>query len=226
MFPERTYRRGKMKQTAKQSPAAARLPTAAKLPQCPERMWLSVYYDNEMESPWKEKMEAHIAGCADCAKQLAAYKEISLSLENAAGDAREEEARLRVLQKLETSGPYRAYKYPRLRGPSVWKRRVSIPVPAAAAAAVFMLTAIAFLWNRGSQAKPDTSNMAIAAETEIIPDIIPLSGTDNVLQYLGSTDTGDILILRLPESRNFASYGEPTMIKAADYSRNAPGRRK
>jgi len=217
-----------MKQTAiPMSPA----PT---VPKCPDRMWLSVYYDNEMESPWKEKMEAHVANCADCAKQLAAYKEISLSLENAAAGAREEEARLRVLQKLETSGPYRAYKYPRLPGSSVWKRRVSIPVPAAAAAVVFMLIALAFLWNRGSQVRTDASNMAIAAETEIIPDIIPLSGTDNVLQYLGSTDTGDILILRLPESRNFASYGEPTMIKAADYSRdarrdaqrNAPGRRK
>jgi hypothetical protein len=49
---------------------------------------------------------------------------------------------------------------------------------------------------------------------------------ESVLQYLGSNDTGDILILRLPESRNFASYGEPAIIKAADYTRYAPKGRK
>jgi hypothetical protein len=68
--------------------------------------------------------------------------------------------------------------------------------------------------------------MAITAETEILPDIIPFSGMESVLQYLGGTDTGDILILRLPESRNFSSYGEPAMLRAADYIRQAPKGKK
>jgi len=205
--------------------------TARPLPKCPGRMWLSVYFDGEMESPWKEKMEAHIAGCADCAGQLAAYKEISISIASAE-DGSAEEARLRVLQKLETPGRYSGYNYPSAwgRAPSpVWKRRVSIPVPAAAAAVVLMLIALGFLWLRGSQGSIRAANMAISAETEILPDSIPFPGMDSVLQYLGSTDTGDILILRLPESRNFASYGEPAIIKAADYphnTRNTQGRRK
>ena len=48
--------------------------------ECSFRQWISVYFDGEMVSPWKEKMEAHIKGCADCAGQLEAYKKISLSL--------------------------------------------------------------------------------------------------------------------------------------------------
>jgi hypothetical protein len=194
--------------------------------ECPDRQWLSVYLDNEMDSPWKEKMESHIAGCAGCARQLAAYKKISLSLDPA-GDELLKEAQQRVLQKLETGGINSGYETPMAwRRSSIWKRRVSIPIPAAAAAVVFMVIALAFLWIIRSPGKTDAVNMAITAETEIIPDILPVSGMENVLQYLGGNDTGEIIILRLPESRKFASYGEPAIIKAADYSRNVSGRRK
>jgi hypothetical protein len=194
--------------------------------ECSFRQWLSIYYDGEMDSPWKEKMEAHIAGCPDCAKQLATFKNISLTLAPAE-DKLPDEAQQRVLQKLETSGHFSGYENHPAWTPSLWKRSVSIPVPAAAAA-VLMLIGLAFLWIRspGSLQKTGAVNMAITAETEILPDVIPFSGMESVLQYLGSTDTGDIIILKLPESRNFASYGEPSIIRAADYSRNVPGRRK
>ena len=195
--------------------------------ECSFRQWLSVYYDGEMDSPWKEKMEAHIAGCADCAKQLAAYKQISLSFAPE-GNQLPDEAQQRVLQKLETSGHYSGYAARPAWGPSpapMWKRRVSIPIPAAAAA-VLVLVALALLWIAKSPGKLEPANMAITAETEIIPGILPVSGMENVLQYLDSNDTGEIIILRLPESRKFASYGEPAIIKAADYSRNTSGRRK
>jgi len=69
--------------------------------------------------------------------------------------------------------------------------------------------------------------MTLAAETEFdAPDIIPASNMESVLQYLGSRDNGEIIILRWPESRNFVNYGEPAIIRAADYSRQTTGRRK
>ena len=195
--------------------------------ECPDRQWLSVYFDNEMDSPWKEKMERHIAGCGCCARRLEEYKQISLSLAPPCNESIGE-AQSRVLQKLETGRLYSGYGSRPAWGPPIWKRRISIPVPAAAA--VFMLIALAFLWIIRSPEKTGASNIAITAKTEIIPDILPVSNMESVLQYLGSTDTGDIIILKLPESRNFASYGEPAIIRAADYPRNTPrdtqGRRK
>jgi len=194
--------------------------------ECSFEQWLSVYYDREMDPQYKEKMESHIANCPYCARQLEAYKRISLSLAPSE-DKLTDEAGRRVLQKLETGGFYSGYKPPmawRGRTSSIWKRRVSIPIPAAAAV-VFMIIGLAFLWVR-SPGKTVIPNMAITAETEILPDVIPFSGMESVLQYLGGTDTGDILILRLPESRNFSSYGEPAIIKAADYTRYAPNGRK
>jgi hypothetical protein len=194
--------------------------------ECSFKQWVSVYYDGEMDLPYKEKMEKHIAGCADCERQLDAYKKISTLLAplGASEDVQMKEAQQRVLQKLETIRPYSGYAAGPVFTRPIWKRRVSIPVPAAAAA-VFIIIALAFLWAR-SPGRTQTQNMAITAETEIIPDFLPVSGMESVLQYLSSNDSGDIIILKLPESRNFASYGEPAIIKAADYQRNVTTRRK
>jgi len=194
--------------------------------ECSFRQLLSVYYDSEMDSPWKEKMEAHISNCAGCARQLEEYKNVSLLL-NTAEDDLTDEAQQRVLQKLENSGYYSSCRTRPAWTPPVWQRRVSIPIPAAAAV-VFMLFGLAFLWIRspGKTEKTEAVNMAITAEPEILPGVIPFSGMESVLQYLDGTDTGDILILKLPESRNFSSHGEPAIIKAADYSRAVPERRK
>jgi len=195
--------------------------------ECSFRQWLSLYYDGEMEPQYTKEMENHIAGCADCAKQMEAYRKISLSLAPA-GDEVPDEAQQRVLQKLETASRYSGYGNRPAWVTPVWKRRISIPIPAAAAA-VLALFAITFLWiarSPGKSGRIEATNMAITAETEILPDILPVSGMENVLQYLGGNDTGEIIILRLPESRKFSSYGEPSMVRAADYSPNTPKGRK
>jgi hypothetical protein len=56
-----------------------------------------------------------------------------------------------------------------------------------------------------------------------VQDMLPVSDYQGVFQYLEDQDTADIVIIRLPETRSFRSSGEPTILKAADYSRrNAP----
>jgi hypothetical protein len=60
--------------------------------------------------------------------------------------------------------------------------------------------------------------MTVASETDFeTPGIIPMD-MESVLQYLSGGDNGEVLILRLPESRNFNNYSEPAIIKAADYN--------
>ena len=191
---------------------------------CPDRQLLSVYFDGELPSPWKEKMAAHIAGCPACARRLQAYRRVSLGKAAGEGNAELESARERVWQKLAQrtgSGVSRA---------AMWRRRVSIPLPAAAAtaaAAILLVIALAFLVVLRVTNAENISGMTLASEAELdTPGVIPVSNMEDVLQYLGSRDNGEILIIRLPESRNFVNYGEPAIIKAADYSRNVPGRRR
>jgi len=112
---------------------------------------------------------------------------------------------------------------------AIWRRRISISLPAAAAAAIIIALITMFIsgggriMNNGFAAKKanfdeEKTHFSLAAEEEI-PGIIPTATDLNgVLQYLGA-DSSDIIILRLPESRNFSRSGEPAIIRAADYSR-------
>jgi hypothetical protein len=201
---------------------------------CPDRQLLSVYFDGELPSPWKEKMESHIAGCPACARRLEAYRRVSLGKAAAAageGDAGLEPARERVWQKLEQRRtgadiPSTRPRVARWGAAAAWRRSVSIPLPAVAAVFV-LLIALAFLVVLRVTSTEGISGMTFASDAELdAPDIIPVADMEDVLQYLGSRDNGEIIILRLPESRNFVNYGEPSIVRAADYSRTVPGRRK
>jgi hypothetical protein len=188
---------------------------------CPDRQLLSVYFDGEMPSPWKEKMDAHIAGCPHCAGRLKAYR--CITMKGAAGEpAAIEAAQGRLWQKLEL----RSATPPPVPSSVIWRRRISIPLPAAAA--VLLLVALAFLFTLRVNTPTEAAEMTLAAEAEFdAPGIIPITDMEDVLQYLGSRDNGELIILRLPESRSFVNYGEPAIIRAADYSRQGtPGRRK
>jgi hypothetical protein len=195
---------------------------------CPDRQMLSVYLDGELPSPWKEKLEKHLALCAPCRDRMDAYRGISkklrkveapLSGEEAVpgsgvftGEAALETAKDRVwsrLQRLEDDATRR------LPPPGLWRKSVSLPLPVAAAAAILVI-ALAALWFRQSAAVPQLQDMAAAGVELDVRGIVPVADMNGVLQYLGDHDTGDIVILRLPESRNFMSSGEPTIIKAAE----------
>jgi hypothetical protein len=195
---------------------------------CPHKELLSVYFDGELPSPWKEKMDRHVTECAHCAGTLEVYK--SLSLKPSDKDFENVNAsRERVWQRLELgaraaeSGAVfkRRYDFG-----AIWQRRLSIPLPAAAAVAVLFI-ALAIFFILRAPGTTETPDMVVASETEFdTPGIIPVSDMESVLQYLGSRDTGDTLILRLPDSRNFVNYGEPAIIRAADYSRQMSGRQR
>jgi hypothetical protein len=103
---------------------------------------------------------------------------------------------------------------------SLWQRRVSLPLPAAAAAVILLLFA-AYWFRGGFKAEPNlNSNSGVVLAVDEVPGIIP-ADMSGVLKYL-DTEGADVLILRLPESRKFMSSGEPAIIKAADYPRRYP----
>ncbi|MDR2134087.1 MAG: zf-HC2 domain-containing protein [Treponema sp.] len=188
---------------------------------CPEHQILSVYLDGELPSPWKEKMEDHLAGCPGCRKKLETYRAVSVpGAVKAAEKSLLESAKGRVWRNLEAGREKRVSPgQGTLRhGASIWRKRVSVPLPAAAAAALLVL--LGAFWLARPAEEADARNTIIAAEADFeTPGIIPVSDMNGVLQYLGNRDSGDFLILRLPESRNFMSSGEPTIMKAADYTR-------
>jgi hypothetical protein len=93
----------------------------------------------------------------------------------------------------------------------------------AAAAAAFII--IAFLAIQGIRSTKTAQEPGIVAGISTdVQGIIPVSDMNGVLQYLSREDTADFMIIRLPETRNFSSSGEPALLKAADYSRRTTSR--
>ncbi|MDR1420408.1 MAG: zf-HC2 domain-containing protein [Treponema sp.] len=180
---------------------------------CPDREIVSVYADEELPSPWKEKLEDHLSHCEACRKRLAAYRRLSGVIADKTDPAMTEEAvgaagkrvmeRLSRLTRPENGRPYRL---------PVWRRTITIPLPAAAAAAV-LFAVLALVWRR-----PAVNPETVAAGADLdIRNTVPVSDMEGALQYLSARDDSDYVILRLPE-RNFMNAGEPVIIKAADYS--------
>jgi anti-sigma factor RsiW len=185
---------------------------------CPDHQLLSVYFDQELPSPWKEKLEAHLAECSECRNRLEWYRRI---FPGPAASPAVEAAKERVWSKVirpEGELPVRKYRE------KWWSRSVSIPFPAAAAAAAILVFALAvFVVRRPDASLPPDTAVAAGMDLEV-QGIVPVSDMNGVIQYLGGDDTADIVIIRLPENRRFMSSGEPAIIKAADYSRRNTSR--
>jgi hypothetical protein len=99
----------------------------------------------------------------------------------------------------------------------MWRRKVPLPFTAALAAVAAVL-AIVFTTILARQPEiPAIIESPLAAEIDMnVQGLVPVSDMNSVLRYLESTDNGDIMIIRLPESRKFMNAGEPMILKA-DY---------
>jgi anti-sigma factor RsiW len=176
---------------------------------CPDRQILSVYFDHELASPWKEKLEAHVSGCPECGARLEAYKKTRAFLPGA------ERSMLKAAEKriwgnlAPLAEIYR--KTPAVR--RFWGGSVTLPFPLAAAAGLVLVTAFALLLVFRPVTTPVSQLAGAGMEVQSISDM------NSLLEYLDSDNSTDMVIIRLPET-TFTSYGEPRVLRAADYSRN------
>jgi anti-sigma factor RsiW len=171
---------------------------------------LSLYHDDELPLPWKEKLESHLSVCPDCRERLERLRNLSGILGDPAGCSAGP-SQERVWQRLGISIAEGAQR--RTWPQPVWSRSVRVPLPLLAAAAAAVLVFAVFFVRTPRTAAP--ANPALAALE--MQTLVPVTDMNGVLQYLGNDDLADIVIIRLPESRSFNSYGEPAIIRAADY---------
>jgi len=190
---------------------------------CPDPRLLSIYIDGELPSPWKEKLQDHFAQCPACKEKVEKFRQLHAIFEKDKSENRAfteipGQAKMRVWENFETRQGFKPRQ-------NVWRRRLSIPLPAAAAAALIILL-LAVFWLRIGSDHPesaDKSNFILASEMERIeevPGIIPAADISGVLQYLNPAGSGtNIIILHLPENQSFFRAGEPEIIRAADFTR-------
>jgi hypothetical protein len=177
---------------------------------CPDRQILSVYFDNELVSPWKEKLEEHLNGCPECGARLEAYKknrELLPGVEKPALNA----AKARIWREI---APFAENRRKTAAPRGFWGASVTVPFPAAAAAGIVLVAAFALLLVFRPVNMP-VSQLAGAGSMEVHS----ISDMSSLLEYLDSDNSADMVIITLPET-TFTSYGEPRVLRAADYSRN------
>ncbi|MDR2073743.1 MAG: zf-HC2 domain-containing protein [Spirochaetaceae bacterium] len=172
---------------------------------CPDREILSIYFDEELGSPWKEKIERHLEGCVRCRAEMERYRQIRQRITK---PVENKQAMERVWGKLSFAlGAGR----PKNLGRRFWSGSISVPIPAAAAAGLILSLALGILV---------TQRLTRTAEPPLagleVQDMVPPTDMAGLLQYLGSENSPDMVIIRLPDT-TFKNAGEPTMLKAADY---------
>ena len=200
---------------------------------CPKKEIISLYLDNELPSPWKEKLEAHLEKCPECRSSLVKYeslnnllrREDSVYLEPLIDPVRE-----RVWDKLAISRGKSRSSFRRFPS-NFLKKSISLPLPIAALTAVLIL--VFFLLS------PRTNENLTAPALESLPvpaavtqdhiqvdldGFLYLDDMNSIIQYLSAMDGTNVMIINLPESSRLSRSGEPMLMNASDYSRRNSNR--
>ena len=200
---------------------------------CPDRQIISLYFDNELPSPWKEKMEAHLLSCPKCQEELSRYNQLGISLKSL-HEENMQAAQERVWKKLSTPKEYSNEVhnntfYRTKKG--FWNRSINLPIPVAAAALLAIAFTLVFTVMRTQNHNQDAVALAADSLTPIaqqwsstvleddLVTIFPAMDMDFFLQQLIEQNEGDFVIVRLPENSRFSRTGQPTLVNAADYPR-------
>ena len=180
-----------------------------------DREILSAYLDSEVESPWREAVAAHLAGCDACRSLLSRMEATRRLLrEDVSHDPAGPMERIRT--RILSQG------IRRLSAPPFWRRRLSVPVPlAAGASAIVFLMAIAlvlvlFRLNIGTvhitRAPAGTTEIKIAA---------PVGDLENLLKTFETQDASQDVIT-IPKDFRLTPVGEPLMGTEAEFPRKKP----
>ena len=180
---------------------------------CPDHQVISIFFDGELDSPWKEKFEKHLDECPSCRSHLESYKVMRQKLKEASlvQDRPMDQALMEAMERVWEKTGY--VIRPKRR---FWTGSITIPVPIAAAAGLIMAIAFAAIIALKQPAKTSEPPQLAGLEMQ---EMIPVSADmASFFQYLSSDNSADMVIIRLPET-TFKNVGEPRMLRAADYSR-------
>ena len=104
---------------------------------CPDKDLYSAYVDGELQSPWKEKIEAHLVSCEKCSMVVDSYRKISLKLsENSFPEPDLDGSFLKLYAKRQDC--LKRMELNKNKPTSWFYKSNRIPVPALAAAALFL----------------------------------------------------------------------------------------
>lgn len=182
---------------------------------CPDDTLLSAYVDGEVPSPWKERMESHVAGCAECSRKVRGMRVLGDSLRSL--ESGTETAILTAAKaRIGASIDFGMVGRPAGRGIAVrvfdfWSRRVALPMPALAAG---LLAIVFFAGLTFGIITPfaKASRLMASASTVISPDSATL---EMMAQYMKQSSVQPVMI-EMPKESEFSQLGNPVVMTSFD----------
>lgn len=118
---------------------------------CPDKIVVSEYVDGELPSPWKEKLQSHIAECSDCEASYTVYRKISDSMKNEASGKTKNFDYGASFEKLKVKLQQRVVvhahgNHEESGTKTFWQRSIKLPVPALAAAVLILVFLPVFMF--------------------------------------------------------------------------------
>ena len=170
---------------------------------CPDESLLTAYIDNEVPSPWKERIEMHLCQCERCANRVAQYRALKVALKAAdvLEASKRQEAAKRIQASLksitdESSRPLRTEciieRYPVFS--TFMSKRISVPLPILAASLLIMVffAGLAF----GIFGAHRTTGQALALSTRLPEE--SASNIESIVSLLSQTDPNQFVTIHAP----------------------------
>ncbi|MDC7235928.1 MAG: zf-HC2 domain-containing protein [Spirochaetales bacterium] len=185
---------------------------------CPDSKLLSAYFDGEVASPWKEKIESHLAECSQCKDIVDGYAAQKSFLQSE--EVPEFNSSLAEVQMLiRHRNNVQSERTPFFRTPA-------IPMAAAAAAVMAFFFGFLMAGSTGPSASYTDIPLAISEGWSIPPGDLVIPGEDleamlsMIEQNSGILFSGETS-MELPVNLNLAQLGESTLIRTASYGGNS-----
>jgi negative regulator of sigma E activity len=175
---------------------------------------LSSYLDNELDEVTAGIVRRQIEEDPRMAERFQSFAAIRKQLSTAVQG--EEAARETVFRRLERHVP---------RHPSIWERKIKVPLPAvAAAAAVFLFVGVFVLFTLiPHSGTPQVAEVPDPPDVDLTVTVDQLD-VQEMLDWLNQRDMLDQVTIELPDSPTFRLRGEPALIRASEIERIPEGR--
>ncbi len=182
---------------------------------CPDEALLSAFVDEEVPSPWKERMEIHISACERCSAKTAALRSLRRSLLACDDEATMKalaEAKLRIADSIDFGMPKRgsgegiAGRLDRF-----WTKRVPMPVPMLAAAAAVLVFLVGMSFSVFSSLSRSSGAMASASRL-----ISPQPASFEMLTQSLRQYSAQPIMIEMPQESLFSQLGNPVIVSSQD----------
>lgn len=184
---------------------------------CPDSKLLSAFYDGEVSSPWKERIEEHLAACESCREIIKSYEEQSSILQSApepsySSTFSDLEHMIRQRNTVEVSSTHHFAN-----------RWSAIPMAAAAAAILAFFMGFLMAGNSSPAGSYMSPSMAVSEGWSIPQGDLTVSGEDidALLSLLEPSDSqmfNQESNIELPVDLDLGFYGDSQLTKSVSFN--------